>query len=257
MKNTVRWLAGCAVVMLLAACHAPAESNANAGSNSMELKVYDVPASQTRSLARGLSSAFFENKINVSVPSPGKLLIYAPRATQNSIGDAIAKLSKSSPDEDALPEQIQVHFWTVDAHAGEGTDDPALKDLAGALAGLRQSLGPMHFQLDESVSGVTAGTDNAQLSTGSGKTFQFKVTSPGRTPALQISYMDQNQKGIAQLSATFLAPPGQYIVLAQAPVASPTVIFTNGVPTTAAPAAPDKQVMRLLIMRVDRMKPTN
>ncbi|HEY0197303.1 MAG TPA: hypothetical protein VGC19_02020, partial [Rhodanobacter sp.] len=132
MNKAIRWITGCAMTVLLCACHAPDSANGNKSvSGPMELKIYDVPPAKTDVLRGALSEALASDKAKVSMPAPGKLMVYASRDAQPSIEQAIADLSKSSP-KDQTDERLQVRFLVVDTMPGDGADDPALKDVAGS-----------------------------------------------------------------------------------------------------------------------------
>ncbi len=255
MNAPTRWIAACATAMMLMACHSSSGGDASNTAAAMELKVYTVPASQLSPLANGLEGAFQNDKARVSASPPDKLLIYAPRNMQTSISDAIAQLAKPSPAKDNQTDQLTFHFWLLDGEPGAGADDPTLKDLATSLSALRQSIGTMHFQLKERVSGVTTyGENSGQVVTGSGHVYDFVVAGRGQTPAIHISYEDSARVGIGKMQANIIAQPGHYVLLAQAPVVVPqTLSLTNGQPSVSAPQEPPS--MRLLIVRVDRINP--
>lgn len=253
MKHAFRLVAGTALLALgaaLAACH-PLDASGRSAAESMELKLYDVPAGQSESLRNALGLAM-AGKASVSQAAPGQLLVYAPHGAQASIGDAIAALGKTIAKQ-AAPVQVDVHFWVIDGEQGAGNDDPALKELAASLASLRQAMGPLHFHLDQ-VAALVGTTDQAgSLTTAPGMTydrsFHFRVTSiAGDTAQLQLRYQDNGASGLRELDTRIDTNFGQYLVLAQAPGTCPAPV--PGVPATGCS---NKPAMRLLVVRVDRL----
>lgn len=248
MKQGFRCGAALAALLVLAGCQAPANGQASQGA-PMELKIYAVPPAQTAPLAQALGNAL-GGKASVTLPAPGKLLVYAPRETQSSIGVALTDLGKTARA--AAPEaQVTVHFWVVDAQAGPGADDAALKPLAATLDALRQSMGPQHFQVDEAGSATVENNHQGRLSTasnGSTRTFVFEVHDAGHDAAgLSLDYKD----GLWQVSTTVGARYGEYLVLAQAPGVCPAS-FVRGVLASSCATTPG---LRLVIVRADRLNP--
>lgn len=248
MKHALRWVAGTALLAMgvaLAACQAPASSGKPAA-ESMELKLYEVPAAQTDTLRSALTLAMV-SKASVSQAAPGQLLVYAPRSAQASIGAAIEALGKATP-EPAPSVQLRVNFWVIDGEPGAGADDPSLKDLAGSLAVLRQTVGPLHFHLDQAASLVGNGDDGNSLTTGNGeltRLFESRATAiHGDTARLQLRYTDGNGSSLHALNTQVDATFGQYLLLAQAPGACAASVPAN---------CPDKPALRLLVVRVDRL----
>jgi hypothetical protein len=180
-------------------------------------------------------------------------LVAAPAGMQDSLGDVIEALSKTATPE-AAPMQVGVHFWVIDGESGNGDDDPSLRDLAGSLAPLRKTMGPMHFHLDQAASLVGTSDNASSLLTADGpyqRSFSFRVNAiDGDTSKLQLSYEDAFGHGLRKLNTQIDTTFGQYIVLAQAPgtCAQPS---TN----TSVANCTDKPTMRLLVVRVDRLNP--
>jgi hypothetical protein len=253
MKHAFRLVAGTTLLALGAAlggCHAPDPSGKAA--EPMELKMYSVPAAQSENLRNALTLAM-ANKASVSQSGPGLLLVYAPRDAQASIGTAIKALGEATPKQ-APPVQVSVHFWVVDGEPGAGEDDPALKDLAGSLASLRQTMGPLHFHLDQAATSVGISNASVDLTTADGpyqRAFDFRVGAvDGNTARLQLGYQDAGNRGLGKLHTEIDATFGQYLVLASAPGACRT--GPNGdVPNSTT--CPDKPALRLLVVRADRL----
>lgn len=250
MKHLVRYAAiGAMAALALAGCHAPA-SGRN-GSAAMELKIYDVPPEQTTQLASTLNNVLGKGE-NVTAPVPGKLLVYAPDTTQSSIARTLDVLGKAA-SAPAAPTQLVVRFWVIDGVPGTGEDDPALKDLTGSLASLRQTMGPLHFRLNQIASLVDGGTGQSELNTSdapSMRNFIARVGSVrGDSARLELSYQDSAMAGLRGLHTEIDTAFGQYIVLAQAPGICPAT--PNGLPASAN--CPDKPALRLLVVRVDRL----
>lgn len=253
MKVAARWFAGCAVAIALTGCHAPADGAANKSASApMELKIYDVPPAKTDVLRAALSEVLEPDKAKVSMPAPGKLMVYAARGAQPSIEQALSVLSKSSP-ENQINEHLQVRFWIVDSIPGDGADDSALKELAAPLGSLRQSLGSVHFILDEQSASAVDENRDAMLSTGHARRFNFFARpADDHDIELRIEYIDETRQGINQLKTTVSVQPGQYTVLAQAPAACPAA---NPKILSTLYQCQSKQGLRLLVVRVDRMNP--
>lgn len=251
MQPGFRFVAIFALVCTLAACQAPSNGNAGSASAPMELKIYTVPAAQTGQLAGALGSALGK-KANVTTPAPGKLLVYAPRDAQASIGAALGSLGKATPAS-AGATQVNLRFWIVDAQTGAGANDAALKPLSATLATLRQTLGPMHFQLEQAAAGVGSSGHSGSIATatpaGYQRTFDFRIgPATAQGVELTLDYQDAGPAGLRRFNTQVGAHFGDYLVLAQAPGACP-VVLTSGKPTTSCPDVP---ALQLLIVRVDR-----
>lgn len=264
MKHLIRYAAiGAIAVLTLAGCGAHGSSTNPAGADKtavdLTLKLYTVPVDRTKSIQtavgealQGLSAIMSGGaRATVITAGPGKLLVYAPHDAQASIGEVIESLGKATAKQEA-PIQVGVHFWVIDGQSGAGDDDPALKNLSGSLASLRQTMGPMHFHLDQAAALVGTSSEDDSLVTADGpykRSFYFHVgTINGDTARLQLSYEDVAGHGLGKLDTHIDATFGQYIVLAQAPGACPQP-STN---TTMATCT-DKPSIRLLVVQVDRL----
>ncbi len=252
MGHTLRLIAGAALLLLLAACHAPSDGATSASPAPMELKIYAVPAGQAARLSEALNKAFGKNA-SVTTPSPDQLLIYAPKAAQASIGAAITELGK--PAAATTPAQVNLRFWVVDADTGAGTDDPALKPLSAALDGVRQNMGPLHFRLDQAVAAVGSSGHDGSIVTatddGYPRNFDFHINGvTGNSLNLWLGYEDHGNAGLAMIKTQLDIDAGHYTVLAQAPGACPPALLGK----TASPC-PQKPALRLLIVRADPLPP--
>jgi hypothetical protein len=239
MRHLFRILFGSLLGLALVACHGPqdqARANQARSNARMELKIYEVPPQRTNDLRNALNATISSKSIRVTTAAPGKLMVYAPRGTQESIDTVIAELVKAAPD-DVVPATLQVHFWIVDAVPGAGNDDPALAPLAGTLETLRKSHGPLHFTLKESISAAATLDRETLVDTGKERFFQFTARA-GQAGAINLSakYVDNRSLGIRSINTTVAMKPAQYVVLVQAP---------DG-------AVPSPGTMRLLVVRVDR-----
>lgn len=258
MKTGVRWLAIAAAGLMIAACQSGGDhASSSAGAAPMELKLYSVPAARADAIHRSLSQALGA-RASVSAASTGRLLIYASRDTQASIGQAIEAMDKAAPPvastSPANNQGLQIRFWVVDAFSGPGSDDPALKELAPAFASVTKSLGPMHFILATRAFSASSMGHAGQIQTGSptsGQVFDFssKPADDGHVQ-LHVGYYDASQGGLARLQTDLDVQPGQYVVLAQGPGACGSGNLTNGQPQPCT-----KPALRLLVVRVDRMPP--
>lgn len=220
----------------------------------MQLKIYSVAPGQTNKLAEALGNALGKSA-NITSPAPGKLLVYAPEQAQDSIATTLASLGKASSDGKPSA-QMDVHFWIVDALPGAGSDDTALKTLTPALSALEKDLGPLHFQLVQAVSAIASvGDQPVSIGTmpGSGSLSQFDFTIQsvsGNTNSLWLNYMDAGKVGLAMFKSRISIQSGQYVVLAQAPGACAVASLI-----APAPPCPVKPLLRLLVVRVDRLPP--
>lgn len=219
----------------------------------MELKIYAVPVEQTNALTQSLMDALGK-AANITTPAPGKLLVYAPEDAQASIGEAISSLGKSAAAK-PVAARVDLHFWIVDAQAGPGSDDVALKPLASSLEGVRKSMGPLHFQLNQAAAAMTSagppGVIKTATDNGYSRDFRFKVIAThDNTIHLSLSYDDRGQTGLAELDTQIDISSGHYVVLAQAPGACAAAM-----PGVTAPPCPQKPALRLLIVRADILSP--
>lgn len=246
-----RWTA-VVVFALLAGCQAPSDHGSGTVPE-MSLKIYQVPPAQTDRLRTALSGVFGDSHSRISIAAPGKLLIYAPRSAQASIGDALSSLEKTSPDTDDIP--LEAYFWVIDARPGSGTDDAQLKPMEPVLAALRQSLGPMQFRLDQAVTSTLGYGRRARLTGSDGKTFSLLATPLHKSAVdLQVDYQDAATRGsgIHELSTRIDARLGQTIVLGQAPIRclqapqTPEAVATR----TATVPCVDDDTLRLLVLRL-------
>lgn len=229
------------LTLLLAGCHGT--SDHRDAPEQRELRIYNVPAAQTESLHRALELALAGEKLSVSAPMPGKLLVYAPDAAQESIAQVVSALTKATPATPAAA--LLAHFWIVDASDGSGPDDPHLDTLRQALEPLRKSLGPMRFQLDQMLTSALAYGSASQVTSFDGKEFSvYAAPSPAGGMELEVHYSDPNKdSGMRRLAAHVTAALGETVVLAQAPLGC------------AGPVGVDLPCpvhgLRMLVMRVD------
>jgi hypothetical protein len=249
MKHPIRSIAGLALLMMLASCHAP--TGANPTTAAMELKIHSVPADQTGKLAEALGNVM-GGKAAVTSTAPGELLVYAPHDAQLSIGTAIATLAKSSAA--PAPQQVNLHFWIVDAETGSGSDDDNLKPLSTTLDGMRQSMGPLHFHLDQAVAAMTSSGHEGSIVTaiegGYSRSFDFQVNGvSGNKINLGLGYEDNGHAGLAKFKGRLDLESGHYVILAQAPGSCAPAL-----PGKSAPACPQEPALRLLIVRADRLQ---
>lgn len=252
MMRIFRLIAGTMLLLGLAACHRPADEHASTAVVPMELKIYNVPPSQTGHLVDALSKAL-GGQANVTSAAPGKLLVYAPHGAQTSINTAIGSLDQTSSS--APPAQLDLHFWIVDGIAGAGIDDPSLKPLAAALEPVRSSTGPLHFRLNEALAARTSsGGRDGQIVSGDGgyrRSLEFLVSGVnGDKLDLWLGYDAIGQDGLANFKGQMSLQSGHYVVLAQGPGAC-----TPTAPGKAVPPCSEKPALRLLIVRADILSP--
>ncbi|MEO9079987.1 MAG: hypothetical protein ABI268_11845 [Rhodanobacter sp.] len=260
MNYRIRPVVALCLLLGLAACHAPSANHAVTVSDDRVLKIYDVSPAGSRELASGLQNVL-GTTANISLPSEGKLLVYAPRDAQPSIEKAIATLGNATTS--ASPAvSLTLHVWIVDSEPGDGTDEPSLKALEPTFDKLRKTAGPMHFQLAQSAAAMASPggeTSTLMLSDGTqiqNLEFTFNRAS-GEGVDLSLIYNDLGTSGLKKLKTQIQAPFGQYIVLAQAPGVCPSpavTTLTNGTGRTTT--CTDKPTLRLLIVRVDRALPS-
>ena len=213
----------------------------------MEMRVYAVPAEQTRALVNTLNSVFGAQDGGVqkpaslgrvSSPAPGQLVVLAPASLQASIEASLHALSSNAPprgDDGANAEApLRLSLWIVDALPGNGADGPSLAILAPALDEVRKTVGAAHFALrdmTEAVSRVDApqpmqrswvGSDSQQRS------MRCLLTRRRDGYALDMMLSDMvpaaEQAGAAprytpsQTSTNTSIRTGQTLVLAQSPL---------------------------------------
>lgn len=258
MKTTVQSLAMALACLIMAACSSGADhASSTAGTAPKELKVYSVPATRTDEIHQSLQLALGTDA-RVSNASPGRLLVFASHDTQASIGQAIAAMEKTTPttpNDKPGDQALQIRFWVIDALPGDGSDDPALKGLAPALASVRQSMGALHFRLTSSAAAASSLGQKGQIQTNGNQGQDFAFDSkPGRGGSVQlhVGYVDATQSGLTKLQTDLDVQLGHYTVLAQGPGACPAgaITLTNGIPTP--PRCDQKPALRLLVVRVDR-----
>lgn len=273
MRYRIQLMVAVFLMLGLSACHGPSSAQADTGNDNRVLKIYSVPPEGASDLASGLQAALGK-QANVSLPSEGKLLIYAPRDAQASIEKAIATLESATTS--APPAvSLTLHVWIVDSEPGNGTDAPALKALEPTFDTLRKTAGPMHFQLAQSAAAMaSSGKDPTRslmellaakreistLTLSNGiytQNVEFSFAHVSRDGVnLWLDYDDHGASGLKKIKTRIEAPFGQYIVLAQAPGICPPLVdrnLTNG--TARTTTCTDKPALRLLVVRVDRTDP--
>ncbi|MDO1527590.1 hypothetical protein QMK61_01990 [Fulvimonas sp. R45] len=262
MNHLIRYAAmGMLSALALGGCHTSdvAPGMSGRASPDLTLEIYSVPADRTQAIEDALDKAlggidaklFGGARASITAAGPGKLLVYAPRDAQASIGKVIDTLGAATKQ--AAPIQVGVHFWVIDGEPGSGDDDPMLKQLAGNLDPLRQVSGPMHFRLDQAATLVGTSGEDGSLDTGNKeapeRAFSFRIGAvSNETARLQLNYLDTGAHGLNKLHTFIDATFGQYIVLAQAP----GPCRQPATDTTPAGCA-NGSAMRLLVVRVDRL----
>jgi hypothetical protein len=261
MNKLVPILAVAALAFGLSACHRASPETAKAP--AMKLKLYHVPTQDSRHLVQALHSVLagntarniaqgVDNGMRVTSPFPGTVMVLAPEDLQRSIRATIRTLSedaKNARPDAAKIYQYHVHFWVVQAKAGAGPDDAALKPLAPTLQRIRASLGPSHFVLEEAVSSVSRYSNQAAFMNSTGKIvtnhhhrFEFNAgPSAGGLIDLGVKYQDQTKRTFPLLDTDAIVRSGHYLVLAQGP-------STPG----AKPDSGDRTLMNLLVVQVDQ-----
>lgn len=264
MKSVIRTLVLTLLAVIVTGCHTP--SNDSSQASAYQLKSYAVPVSQSKAIAQNLdailASPGFQvgtkthSEMRATQPFPGVVLVLAPASVQPSIASAIADLNKASNEQaKSAPESVslRVHFWLVQAKAGNGADSTVLKPLDATLARIRSSLGSSHFVLADGAAlsveapshrDPTAG--NGMLITSRGNKFVFRAVAPNTKDVslnVQLFTRGGSDSTLPELNTTVAMRPGEYVVLAQAPS------------TEAAARAKDTTLMNLLVARVDTTAP--
>lgn len=266
MKPVLRVVVGVLLGLALAGCHAPADQGKEAP--AFQLKLYEVPVAQSRSIAGHLQSVLENSdylaglkshtEMTVSQPFPGAVLVLAPEALQPSIGSAIKAMAQASANgAHRAPQSVplRVQFWVVQAEAGAGNDTPSLRPLAATLKQIGGSLGPSHFVLEDTASALVDAPDHPDASAGFGNmttsrghTFQFDATAIADADAgiaLDVSFTTAGggagASTIPKLKTTITLRSGEYVVLAEAPPAADS--STNRSET----------LMSMIVVRVDRL----
>ncbi|OOG51274.1 hypothetical protein B0E50_00710 [Rhodanobacter sp. C01] len=253
MKHALRLIFGSALLLALAACRAPTDDHTKQANAPMELRIYAVPPEQTPNLADALGNALGK-MANVTMPAPGKLLVYAPHDAQASISTAIASLGEASPA-DQKSAQVNLQFWIVDGATGPGSDDAALQPLSTTLDTVRKAMGPLHFRLDQTLAAMaSAGQDGsirASTDAGYARNIDFTVHAVNDNNInLWVRYGDDSGYGLTMLKTQIDAESGHYVVLAQAPGAC-----IPALPGKPVQPCPEKPALRLFIVRADRLPP--
>lgn len=272
MKTIFRLLGVALIAAVLAACSAPHGDNAQG--SDFQLRMYKVPAAQSKAIAGKLDGILASPEFLVgtkthttmraTTPFPGTLLVLAPASVQPSIATAVAELAKAagSAGPDAAvntgktqapePVPLRVQFWVVQAKAGAGDDAAALQALEPTLKQVRASLGASHFVLEDSATvAVTAPQDqdatqgNGSVVTSRGREFEFHATGASKDAVdLKLHYYNTTQEAasrtIPELKTTLTVHLNEYAVLAEVP------------PADVPANTPNAILMNLLVVRVDR-----
>jgi hypothetical protein len=268
MTFALRMMSCILLAFALGACNAPVGDVD--GTSAMQLKLYRVPADQSKTIAKDLgavleSSEFqlgtkAHTEMRVTQPFPGTVMVLAPAPLQSSIASAIDEMSKTSGKQvanapDSVP--LRVQFWTVQANAGAGDDTAALSDLQPTLKRIRDSLGPSHFVLEDTASVLVDAPNhfdptqgNGKLSSARGHNFVFRALAmAGGKISLDVNYANATRyaadHSIPELNTTVTVDPNTYVVLAEA------------APPLSTTAAPNPTLMNLLVVRVDRIAPVS
>lgn len=268
MKPVLRVVVGALLGLALAGCHAPADQGKEAP--AFQLKLYEVPVAQSRSIAGHLQSVLENSdylvglkshtEMTVSQPFPGAVLVLAPEALQPSIGSAIKAMAEASANgahhaQQSVP--LRVQFWVVQAKAGTGNGTPALNLLAGTLKQIGSTLGPSHFVLEDTASALVDAPDHpdtsagfATLSTSRGHTFRFHATANADADAgiaLDVNFAtaggEAGASTMPELKTTITLRSGEYVVLAEAP------------PAPDSSTDRSETLMSMIVVRVDRLDP--
>lgn len=265
MKILFRGFAIVLLVVAVAGCKAPSDDAARAP--AFELKVYNVPAADSKAIASNLSAVLESSEfllgtkshteMRVTQPFPGTVMVLAPASVQPSIASAIAELQKprgEGPASGPKAVPLSVQSWIVQAKAGAGDDAAELRPLGKALDRIRSSLGPSHFVLADSATvSIDAPTHRdaaagiAQVVTERGHKFYFQATDTGSAGvALRLQLSGAGAAAaFRELSTTVSIKPGDYVVLAEAP------------PATDSTRTPGSTLMNLVVARVDRLVPNS
>ncbi len=223
----------------------------------MELRVYQVPPEHTQDLLKALTVSFSSGGIattigTVSSPAPGQLIVLAPASLQGSIADTLKSLRDSTKPAapTSSPEQIRLQFWSVDALAGAGTDDPALSELKNALDETRKSLGDVHFVLLDHVSSVSGIRDGAS------KQWQTELDGPNHALTKQLEYWFKTKTDGQSLGFEYAESAGSYVtsVKTTVPMRNGQVLVLSQSPSSLS-VVDHKQTTpaatRLYIVRAD------
>lgn len=271
MKAIFRFLGIALFAVVLAGCSAAHGDNAQGP--DFQLKMYKVPAAQSKAIAGKLDGILASPEflaglkthttMRATTPFPGAVLVLAPASVQPSIATAVAELAKVAgsavPDGAAndgkakAPESVplRVQFWVVQAKAGAGDDAAALQALEPALKRVRSSLGTSHFVVDDSASALidaptaqNLAAGNGVMTTSRGHTFGFHaVADVGGSVSLEVNYASTDPivaaQTIPKLRTTVSLHPGEYVVLAEAN------------PANAPAKTSAVTLLNLLVVRVD------
>jgi hypothetical protein len=256
---------------LLAGCHGgQAASSADGNGNKLEMRVYQVPAEDTDAIIDTLSKVLgFGDKGTgrVSTPAPGQVVVLAPASLQDSIAQTLKSIKPAAKTkaEAAPAQQMRLDYWSVDALAGAGQDDPSLKELTPAFTELRKQLGEVHFVSVNHISSVSSlgqrversypsnlgATGNPTLSqlnyelNNKPEGLMLRITSGEQIPySTSSSGVGATQYVNIGATTTTSVRLGQILVLAQ-----------NFVPVNAANSSAGPRAVHLSLIRVDAINP--
>lgn len=266
MRVLLRFLFAALLAIALAGCHASADGQG--GTPDFRLQLYRVPVQDSQAIAKSLSAVLESSdylagvksrtEMTVTQPFPGAVLVLAPATLQPWIGTAIRELAKTPMPKAAAPTAaeavpLRVRFWMVQARAGAGEDAASLDALQAALKPVRGSLGPSHFELEDTAAVLVSASDqsdattgNASITTSRGHMFQLHAeTTASAGIKLRVDFAnataDAASRTVPELKTTLALRPQEYVVLAEAP------------PAMSGKAA-DATLMNLLVVRVDRVE---
>jgi len=207
------------------------------------VRVYTVAPEKVEEIRNALANVLAGAKDDAghgraSVLPDGRLLVLAPLRMQASIAEALKQIDVAGADRGPGPSTaVRMHFWLVDADAGAGADDAALKPLAEVLMAVKESVGAQRFVLhDAVVSTANLEGEFSSASTAARSKIQYRLRPAREGVRAELHF--EGDAGSAFNTSTTI-PFDQTVVLAQ---------------LNAAPAdnAPGKPHARLYVVRAER-----
>lgn len=202
-----------AAALMLAACGTEGGQTANA--QGPVLEVYDVPPAQLIAVEQALSGVLRADQTGSVSRSDGRLLVLAPPAIQESLGEAIDTLgTPPAESEGARDTPIRLRFWLVAGTSDPAPADPRVEALRPALDAASQGLGLQGYRLQgftevlaSHAQGFDSATSNLVIRGGS------RLAEAGITLDVDMDMKQTDDDWDARIQTRVLMDPGEFLVL--------------------------------------------